>query len=187
MVKFENKNNKIENQYQIKLNDLNLEDLLKMLVEKLTENGKKVSTMESCTGGGLANAITNVSGSSEVFNFGAVTYSNDFKVKMGVNAEIIDKFTVYSEQTANEMSKSIVQFSGADYGVGITGQLKRVDPHNKCGKDDLVYISVYDKCKNAFCNRQIHVFAEKRVENKEFVIRNAVEMLLGVLCVECKD
>lgn len=186
MDKFEDKINKTENQYQDKLNNFNLEDLLKVLVKNLTKNGKRVSTMESCTGGGLANAITNVSGSSEVFNFGAVTYSNNFKVKMGVNAEVIDKFTVYSEQTANEMSKNIVQFSGADYGVGVTGQLKRVDPHNKCGKDDLVYISVYDKCENVFYNRQIHVFAKNRAENKEFVIRNAVEMLLVILCVECK-
>lgn len=156
----------------------NLKKSLKMLVEKLKQNGKKISTMESCTGGGLANEITNISGSSEVFNFGAVTYSNDFKVKMGVEANVIEQFTVYSEQTANEMSKKIVVFTGADYGVGITGKLKKVDPYNECGSDDLVYISIFNKNENRFINRKVQVFSESREENKQVVIKNAVEMLL---------
>lgn len=46
--------------------------------------------MESCTGGGVANAITNIEGSSRVFMFGAVTYSNEYKIKMGVNRNIIE-------------------------------------------------------------------------------------------------
>ena len=49
------------------------------VVNELLKLGKKVSIMESCTGGYIANIITNAEGSSEVFNFGAVTYSNSFK------------------------------------------------------------------------------------------------------------
>ena len=49
----------------------------KMIVEKLIEKNKTLSTMESCTGGGVANCITNIDGSSSIFKFGAVTYSND--------------------------------------------------------------------------------------------------------------
>ena len=58
--------------------------------------------MESCTGGGMANAITNIAGSSDVLKFSAVTYSNEFKIKMGVNKSTIDKFSVYSMEVARE-------------------------------------------------------------------------------------
>ena len=49
------------------------------IIEKLIKNNKTISTMESCTGGGVANAITNISGASEVLKFSAVTYSNELK------------------------------------------------------------------------------------------------------------
>ena len=66
--------------------------------------------MESCTGGGVANAITNCEGASEILKFSAVTYSNEYKIKMGVSSEVIDKYTVYSMETADEMSKNITKF-----------------------------------------------------------------------------
>ena len=56
----------------------------KRVVEKLIEDKKTISTMESCTGGGVANAITNIEGASSILKFSAVTYSNEFKIKMGV-------------------------------------------------------------------------------------------------------
>ena len=51
---------------------------MKEIIEKLTKLKKTISTMESCTGGGVANTITNIEGSSEVFSFGAITYSNEY-------------------------------------------------------------------------------------------------------------
>ena len=62
------------------------------VVKKLIEEKKTISTMESCTGGGLANAITNIPGASKAFMFGAVTYSNEYKIKMGVNKNVIDEY-----------------------------------------------------------------------------------------------
>lgn len=153
-------------------------ELLKDIVATAKAKGYKIATMESCTGGGLANAITNISGSSEVFEFGAVTYSNDYKIKMGVSAEVIYKYTVYSKQTADEMSRAICAFTGADFGVGITGKLKRVDERNLCGADDLVYVSVFDKKRNLFYNKEIKVPFDTRAENKAFVIEQAGELLL---------
>ena len=64
---------------------------MKEIVNKLLKAHKTISTMESCTGGSLASAITNIDLSSDVFHFGAVTYSNNFKVKFGISQEIIDK------------------------------------------------------------------------------------------------
>ena len=73
--------------------------------------------MESCTGGGVVNAITNIEGASEVLKFSAITYSNEFKIKMGVDSNIIDKYSVYSIETAMEMSKNISKFSNSNYGI----------------------------------------------------------------------
>ena len=114
---------------------------MKDIVELLKDNNKTISTMESCTGGGVANAITNIEGASEILKFGAVTYSNEFKIKMGVDKKIIDKYTVYSIETADEMSKNISKFTNSDYGVGITGQINRQDPNNITGEDNKIYIS----------------------------------------------
>lgn len=61
------------------------------IVVKLIELERKVSTMESCTGGLVASEITNVEGASSILKFSAVTYSNDFKIKMGVNKDVIEK------------------------------------------------------------------------------------------------
>ena len=74
--------------------------IFKKVVEKLTENKETIATMESCTGGGVANAITNIEGASSVLKFSAVTYSNEYKIKMGVSSEVIDKYSVYSQETA---------------------------------------------------------------------------------------
>ena len=77
---------------------------MKDIVLLLKKKNKTISTMESCTGGGVANAITNIEGASEVLKYSAVTYSNEFKIKMGVSSEVIDKYSVYSMETAMEMS-----------------------------------------------------------------------------------
>ena len=102
---------------------------MKSLVKYLIENNKKISTMESCTGGEIASTITNIEGASNVFEFSAVTYSNEYKIKMGVNKEVINKYSVYSIETANEMSKTISKYTNANYSIGVTGQLKRKDPN----------------------------------------------------------
>lgn len=112
---------------------------LEEIVKILTKQNKTISTMESCTGGALANAITNIPGASEILKFSAVTYSNEFKIKMGVPKEIIDTYSVYSIETAIEMSKKISEFTNSNYGIGITGKLNRVDPHNLSGDNSTVY------------------------------------------------
>lgn len=158
-----------------------MEDKLKRIVEILKNNNKTVSTMESCTGGGLANAITNIEGVSEAFKFSAVTYSNEFKIKMGVDSNIIDKYSVYSIETAMEMSKNISAFTDSNYGIGITGKLNRVDKNNLFGSDNRVFISIYDKDNNEFHNYQIDVNKETRKENKELVINLIIDKLLTIL------
>lgn len=154
---------------------------MKRIVEKLKQNNKTISTMESCTGGGVANAITNIEGASEVLKFSAVTYSNEFKIKMGVSSEVIDKYTVYSIETAMEMSRNISNFTNSNYGIGITGKLNRVDKNNLFGSDNIVYISIYDRDLDKFYNYDIEVDKSSRNANKEVVINFIIEKLLEII------
>lgn len=154
---------------------------MRRVIEKLKEQNKTISTMESCTGGGLVNSITNIDGSSEVLKFSAVTYSNEFKVKMGVSSDIIDKYSVYSIETAMEMSKNISKFTNSNYGVGITGKLNKIDKNNLYGNDNTVYVSIYNKDIDKFYNYSINVDKQSRKENKILVINSVIEKLLEII------
>lgn len=155
-----------------------MDNNIKKLIEKLTKENKTISTMESCTGGGLANAITNIEGASEVIKFSAITYSNEYKIKMGVPKEIIDKYTVYSTETAVAMSKAISNFTNSNYGVGITGKLNKVDPYNKTGNDNEVFVSIYNRDDNTLDTFNIIVDKNSRKENKNVVIKEIIKHLL---------
>ena len=155
--------------------------MLKELVERLKNENKTISTMESCTGGALANEITNVDGSSEVFKFSAVTYSNEYKIEMGVSKEIIDKYSVYSIEVAKEMSYNISRFTNSNYGVGITGKFGKVDKNNLYGDDYTVFISIYDKDNDKFYNDIIKATKLTRKENKKLVLKKVNDILLDIV------
>ncbi len=100
----------------------NLKSPEKFLCELLLKKGLKVATAESCTGGLIASKITSVSGASGCFDLGVVTYSNEQKQKLiGVKSETLEKFGAVSEETALEMCKGVVEISGADIGISVTG------------------------------------------------------------------
>ena len=147
---------------------------MKEIVNKLISLNKTISTMESCTGGAVSNSITNVDGASEAFKFGAVTYSNFSK-------EVIDKYSVYSMETAQEMSKNISLFTDSNYGVGVTGKLNRVDKNNKFGDDNLVYISIYDKDTDKYYNFTYRALLKTRHENKDKIVEEIVKKLSEIL------
>lgn len=151
------------------------------VIKKLTRLGKTISTMESCTGGGVANTITNIEGASTILKFSAVTYSNEFKIKMGVSSKVIDQYSVYSMEVAKEMSKCISDFTLSNYGVGITGKLNRIDPNNPYGDDNKVFISIYDCDHNQYKTSILEVVQKTREENKKIVIKVVKEMLLEVI------
>jgi len=154
---------------------------MEKVVKRLIELKKTISTMESCTGGGVANAITNVEGASEILKFSAVTYSNEYKIKMGVSSEVIDKYSVYSMETANEMSKNISLFTNSNYGVGITGKINRTDKNNLYGEDNIIYISIYDRDNDKYYNKEIKAIDDVRSKNKEMIIRIIEEELLNII------
>ena len=99
-----------------------VQDLAQVLVDKLTLAGLIVATAESCTGGGVAYAITEISGSSQCFDRSFVTYSNEAKEQMiGVDAETIREYGAVSEQVVKQMANGAAQHSEADLTVAISG------------------------------------------------------------------
>ena len=154
---------------------------MKDIIAILTENKETISTMESCTGGYIVNAITNIEGSSEVLKFSAVTYSNEYKIKLGVSKDLIDKYSVYSKEVANDMSKTISNYTNSDYGIGVTGKLNRIDPHNPYGKDNIVYVSIYSKKENKYYNGTVECTEESRDKNKELVLKTIIYLLTNIL------
>jgi PncC family amidohydrolase len=121
-----------------------LEFLAIKIVEKLQAKGLYLTTVESCTGGGIANTITNVVGASEVIAQAFVTYSNEAKIALGVPARIIDEHTVYSKETAAAMAWiAIAEAVKADLVIAVTGSLSRVDPANaESSQPGVIYIAV---------------------------------------------
>ena len=153
------------------------EELVKLLIEK----EKTISTMESCTGGGISNAITNIPDASKVIKFSAVTYSNEYKIKMGVNKDLIDKYSVYSMEVACDMAKTISNYTDSNYGVGVTGKLKKFDENNTFGEDDIVFLAIYDKDNNTYLTDKIKLTKDTRVDNKEEIINIFVNKMINLL------
>ena len=92
------------------------------LVKLLIENKLTIATAESCTGGLVSAALTDVPGSSGVFGFGVCTYANEAKIKLlGVNEGTLVKYGAVSEQTALEMARGVKALSGADIALSLTG------------------------------------------------------------------
>ena len=99
-----------------------LRDLARRVIEENRAAGRRVATAESCTGGLVAAALTEIAGSSDVFEAGFVTYSNEAKSKLlTVSSELIETFGSVSVAVAWAMAQGALQASEADVAVAITG------------------------------------------------------------------
>ena len=148
------------------------------IVNELIANELTISTMESCTGGGIANAITNISGASSVIKESFVTYCNEAKIKHGVPKVLIEQYTVYSPEVAVAMAKAAKEQTGSNIGIGITGQLGRIDPANPVDKLNKVWYSIIDEENNVLV-REIEVPDSERKEQKEFIIFEVSKSLIN--------
>ena len=83
---------------------------------------KKLTVAESCTGGGIAESITSVAGSSQWFEYGYITYSNKAKIKLlGVEQQTLDNYGAVSEQVVEQMAGGALKSSDADYAIAVSG------------------------------------------------------------------
>lgn len=88
----------------------------------LRAQNKTISTAESCTGGAIASLITSVAGSSDYFNGSIISYSNEIKMRLlGVKKETLDKFGAVSEETVREMLSGVLEKTGTDFGIAVSG------------------------------------------------------------------
>ncbi len=150
-------------------------DLQTVAVKKLLEQGLTVATAESCTAGGLASAITDVSGASQIFRTGIVAYHNETKEKLlGVPHEILEKHGAVSADVACAMAEGIARVADADIGVGITG-IAGPDGGTETKPVGLVYIGIWYKNQ---VKATAFRFGGTRDQNRKSAIRNALNLIL---------
>lgn len=154
---------------------------MKNVVEKLKLLNKTVATMESCTGGYVASSITDIEGASDVLKFSAITYSNEYKIKMGVSSEAIDKYSVYSKEVAREMAYNISLYANSNYGIGITGKINRIDKNNLSGEDDKVFFCIYDKDNSIYYDFSFICVKNTRNQNKKYLTDDIINRFIFIL------
>jgi len=152
--------------------DNELFELAQQLGLLLKSKEKKIATAESCTGGWIAQVITEVSGSSVWFDRGFVTYSNAAKMQMlGVKPETLDKFGAVSAQTATEMANGALAHSDADCAIAVTG-IAGPDGGSAEKPVGTVFIAW------AYKNREVKVVQKKLTGNRHQIRRQTVKIAL---------
>ncbi len=148
------------------------------LVKALKQKSLVMACAESCTGGLIAKRVTDISGSSSVFNCGIVSYSNEIKESvLGVKHETLQKYGAVSEQTVREMVKGVLKISGADIAVSVSGIAGPLSD-NTSKSVGLIWLAVSDgkstevKCLNNSFNDDV------RNNNRISASDEALQMIL---------
>jgi len=101
---------------------MNVLPRIQKIIDIFTEKKISIAIAESCTGGYICHIFTNISGASNVFERGVVSYSNAAKIEfLNVDAEVIEEYGAVSENVAEQMARNIREISKVDIGIGITG------------------------------------------------------------------
>ena len=154
----------------------------KELLNKVFINLKKqrltVAIAESCTGGLIAHTLTNISGSSDYFDRGIVSYSNEAKSELlGVPEDMLKEYGAVSEQVAKAMAEGIRTTSNVDIGIATTG-IAGPTGGTKEKPVGLVYIAI-STLENTVVKK--FQFSGDRLQNKESTCNAALQMLLDLL------
>lgn len=145
-----------------------LNELVSQVIARFREKHLHIVPVESCTGGALASAITNVAGASDVFANGFVLYSTEAKIRFGVSPTVIEKHGLYSFETACEMARAgIANSRGAAVGVGITGNLS-------APREVFVAVQLGETVKK----KKLEIPDVDRATNKEFIVGEVLAMIL---------
>jgi nicotinamide-nucleotide amidase len=148
------------------------------LLEAYKNKGLKLATAESCTGGMISALLTEISGSSAVFECGFVTYSNQSKIDLlGIDAALIEKHGAVSEQVARAMAAGAIAKSGADAAVSVTG-IAGPTGGTLEKPVGLVYIATATK-NNITCEKNI--FSGDRQDIRLQSVAYALEMLEKII------
>lgn len=148
----------------------------KKLLEICRDKKLKIVTAESCTGGLVAASITDIPGSSDVFERGFVTYSNEAKIELlGVSKALVKKYGAVSEQVAKAMAIGALKNSNADIAVAITGI---AGPSGGTLKKQvgLVFIAT---ARGKIVNVNIYYFKGNREKVRKKATLSALKMLIN--------
>ena len=146
--------------------------------EKLKNQDLTIATAESCTGGLLAHYLTSISGSSDYFDRGVISYSNKSKIELlGVTKETLERYGAVSEQTAKAMAIGIRERSNVDIGVSTTG-IAGPTGGTKAKPVGLVYIGIATP-KKIEVKRLL--FSGDRLQNKEDTCNSAIKLILETI------
>ena len=154
------------------------ENKLKIVTDLLKKNHITIATAESCTGGLIAHTLTNISGSSEYFDRGFITYSNNAKIEtLDVPKILLDKYGAVSKEVAEEMANGIRKKSNVDIGISTTGIAGPTGGtiEKPVG---LVYIAISSNEKTIV---KKYKFSGDRLQNKENTCNEALQMLYDVI------
>ena len=153
-------------------------ELLDKISNLLKKRNLTVATAESCTGGLVSHSLTNTSGSSDYFDRGVISYSNESKSEMlGVPEKILNEYGAVSEQVAKAMAEGVRTRSNVDIGLATTG-ITGPTGGSKDKPVGLVYIAV-STSKDTMV--KMLRFSGDRLENKESTCNAAFQMLLDYL------
>jgi nicotinamide-nucleotide amidase len=154
------------------------ENLLKKVTNFLKEKKLTISIAESCTGGLIAHTLTNISGSSEYFDRGIISYSNRAKTELlGVSDDVLKKYGAVSKQVAKVMAESIRIKSNVDLGIATTG-IAGPTGGTKEKPVGLVFIAISNS-EGTYIRR--YKFSGNRLQNKELTCNAALWMILDHL------
>lgn len=148
----------------------------KDLTQFLIKKNLKITAMESCTSGFIASLITDTEGSSAVFKGSCITYSNEAKELNGVDESVIEKYGVYSTNTAEAMSLACNKIYPSDISIGVTGSFGNVDPVNKDSIPGKVFIALNIRNKITVCEYSLAVNIT-RFESKLCVADKIAELI----------
>lgn len=157
------------------------DNLQSVVVELLKEKKLKVATAESCTAGMLSSMITEVAGSSSVFDFGISAYANRIKINvLGVPESVIEKYGAVSEHTAAYMAMGVRKVADADLGIGITGVAGPGASENK--PVGLVYVALADKQNIWIRKMTLGHGGSEREKIRRNSAKTALDLLRRYLC-----
>lgn len=154
-----------------------IEALAQRIITDFTGRGHMLSTAESCTGGLIAGALTEIAGSSAVVDRGFVTYTNDAKMDMlGVSPATLEMFGAVSKETALQMAHGALYRSRAEFAVAVTGI---AGPGGGAASKPvgLVHLAAKRRCGHII-HREMHYGDIGRDQVRLATVRTAFDMLI---------
>lgn len=149
------------------------------LIREFAGKGLKIATAESCTGGLIAASLTDIPGSSDVFERGFVTYSNESKTELlGIPASLIAEHGAVSEQVARAMSEGALAHSPADVAIAVTGI---AGPGGGTAEKPVGLVYVAAAQRGGGQSVQRHLFDGDRESVRLSTVRAALAMALSLV------